>query len=232
MIRTVFFDLMDTLVRGPEKPRAKVYRTLGFRTLDEFDECGEAVTLESPGLSTERFFEALYAWRGIQPDKSAISEASRIWYNSFADVSFIDGAIECLNSLKEDGHTLAIVSNAYPPTHKLIDDLKLYSFVDRVFLSCDIGAWKPSARAFEVPLRAMGASAHSTCMIGNRISTDIVGAIGANISPILFKPSRPTGYTIVQGQEVSSAEMLNHIPSLIASQDFLRGSSLDRRSKR
>lgn len=220
--KTILFDLMDTLVVGAEKPRAKVYRTLGFATLDEFDECGEAVTVERPGLSAPGFLAALYEWRGIQPDEDAIAVASSLWYNSFDNMHFIEGALDCLSVLRSRGYRTAILSNSYPPTHRLISRLELYNLVDRVFLSCDVGAWKPSAAAYNISLQAMGVSPECVCMVGNRISTDVVGAISAGIAPILFKPDRPSTPIFVQGQRVPLARSIMQVASLVEDLDVER----------
>lgn len=211
----IFLDLIDTLVEIPQKPKHLVFKLLGFTTIDEFDEFVEDLTIQSPGLTQKQFFERISLTKPQLQQRDIITARQR-WAKCLETVKFYDDAIPTLKLLRSNGARLAVISNTLPPTHALIDRLGLYRYVDHVFLSCDIGAWKPNRQIFLSALRRMSAEPSETAMVGNKITTDIVGAIDSGIQPILL---RQNGHVepeiIVQGHLVPVASSLRAVPCIL-----------------
>lgn len=213
MPSVVLFDLMDTLVTVPRKPKHLVFDLLGFESVDDFDDLAEDLTIRYPGMTEVQFFDRLSVARGI--DNHSVQRARQHWERTLRQAQFLDGAREVLLELRKKGIKVGIVSNAFPPTHKLIDRLNLYKYVDHVFLSCDLGAWKPNRQIFLAALERMHASAEGSIMVGNKIATDVVGALEAQLFPVLLDSSSAGEVVVVQGQTVPVVQKIREFPLLL-----------------
>lgn len=98
----------------------------------------------------------------------------------------IDGARELLDYL-HGRYRLHLCSNGFHEVQyrklKASDTLRYF---DRVILSEDAGANKPSQAYFDYAFRITGADPASTLMIGDNYATDIQGAARAGLDTLLF----------------------------------------------
>lgn len=95
-------------------------------------------------------------------------------------------AIPLLDSLREKGYRLAIVSN-WDGT--LIDYLRrtgLGGYFDAVLDSDVVGSRKPDTRIFEVACAATGVRPGEAVHIGDSPCADVAGALAAGVTPLLL----------------------------------------------
>ena len=103
----------------------------------------------------------------------------------------LDGALEFLARIKSDikGARIYIVSNG--ATINALGRIKstgMDAYLDGTFISEDMGVNKPSAEFFRIVLDDIGADKDSCIVIGDSLSSDMLGAKNAGITSCWFKP--------------------------------------------
>jgi len=84
-----------------------------------------------------------------------------------------------LESLRDRGLKLGLVSNAIDPPHLLHRDLERLGVAERLdvaLFSSDVGRRKPDPTIFERALTALDVAAADTLFVGDTLATDIAGA--------------------------------------------------------
>ena len=200
MIRYVLFDVDDTLLDFGKAEAAAIRRTferIGIPVTDELIrryseinaqqwsrfEKGE-ITREK--LLTERF-DILFSELGI----NVPSEMAQASYEYLLGIGhyFVDGAEELLEALK-DKYELYIVSNG----NASVQDRRLKSagiipYFKDIFISERVGFNKPSAEFFEACFeRIPGFEKDKAVIVGDRLSSDILGGINAGVRTCWFNP--------------------------------------------
>lgn len=227
MIRYVLFDVDDTLLDFGKAEAAAIRKTferIGIPVTDELIrryseinaqqwsrfEKGE-ITREK--LLTERF-DILFSELGI----NVPSEMAQASYEYLLGIGhyFVDGAEELLEALK-DKYELYIVSNG----NASVQDRRLKSagiipYFKEIFISERVGFNKPSAEFFEACFeRIPGFEKDKAVIVGDRLSSDILGGINAGVKTCWFNPRGdapdpdiPADYEI---------KHLNELPALLES---------------
>lgn len=92
--------------------------------------------------------------------------------------SIIVGIPEALQSLKEKGLKLAVLSNATCARliRRTLTEHSLLKMFDEVMVSSELSRRKPAPEAFEAVLDSLGTTAPETIMVGDLLRTDIAGA--------------------------------------------------------
>ena len=200
MIRYVLFDVDDTLLDFGKAEAAAIRKTferIGIPVTDELIrryseinaqqwsrfEKGE-ITREK--LLTERF-DILFSELGI----NVPSEMAQASYEHLLGIGhyFVDGAEELLEALK-DKYELYIVSNG----NASVQDRRLKSagiipYFKDIFISERVGFNKPSAEFFEACFeRIPGFEKDKAVIVGDRLSSDILGGINAGVKTCWFNP--------------------------------------------
>ena len=227
MIRYVLFDVDDTLLDFGKAEAAAIRKTFErigipvtgelIRRYSEINaqqwsrfEKGE-ITREK--LLTERF-DILFSELGI----NVPSEMAQASYEYLLGIGhyFVDGAEELLEALK-DKYELYIVSNG----NASVQDRRLKSagiipYFKDIFISERVGFNKPSAEFFEACFeRIPGFEKDKAVIVGDRLSSDILGGINAGVKTCWFNPRGdapdpdiPADYEI---------KHLNELPALLES---------------
>lgn len=82
-------------------------------------------------------------------------------------------------------YKLAILSNGDSTSqHSKITQVNIEEFFDEVVVTGDIGVHKPNKEAFEYVLNKLNVKNDECLMIGDVFSSDILGAINTNITPV------------------------------------------------
>lgn len=204
MIDTILVDLIDTLIEAPVRPRDILYRKLGFRDPRDFEISAHEFCQTCPFLEPSEWIEEFVASVGIDPASPLGCDVGRSWQQSCHQMRPIDGAFSVISSLRSTGYKVVLVSNTTPPTRVSIDQWAIDDLVDEIVLSCDCGVRKPDPRIFEIAMRRVSSCADQTCMVGDKLSTDIRGAANAGIPGILLNSS------------ASQPAAFNHHPTMIA----------------
>jgi putative hydrolase of the HAD superfamily len=112
-----------------------------------------------------------------------------------------------LERLRRRGYRLGVVSNSDSRLHDVLAALDLNSFFDRVTVSSQAGATKPSASIFHKGLEAMHVSGSHAAHAGDSLVEDVEGARRAGLSAFLVdRQDRYEGWT--DGFRVRSLEEL------------------------
>ena len=200
MIRYVLFDVDDTLLDFGKAEAAAIRKTferIGIPVTDELIrryseinaqqwsrfEKGE-ITREK--LLTERF-DILFSELGI----NVPSEMAQASYEYLLGIGhyFVDGAEELLEALK-DKYELYIVSNG----NASVQDRRLKSagiipYFKDIFISERVGFNKPSAEFFDACFEHIpGFEKDKAIIVGDRLSSDILGGINAGVKTCWFNP--------------------------------------------
>ena len=104
----------------------------------------------------------------------------------------MDGALEFVKKVKDTipGARIYIASNGATVNAKgRIASTGLDRYIDALFVSEDMGVAKPAAAFFDICLEQIGEPRESCIMIGDSLSSDMLGAKNASLRSVWFMPS-------------------------------------------
>jgi FMN phosphatase YigB (HAD superfamily) len=118
------------------------------------------------------FHELLAAGPGVDPllGKALYSVMLDVWHA-------YDDAAPTLQTLRDAGLKICLLSNAGVPIRTVLDREGLTPLVDAVVLSYEVGCVKPDVRIFEAALAAIGCSAPEALMVGDSGKDDVGGSV-------------------------------------------------------
>ena len=90
-----------------------------------------------------------------------------------------------LEDLRKRGLTLGVISNATNLVKLVLDNLDLSKYFDFVIVSDEVGVNKPSAKIFMMAADKARTSPNRMLFVGDKLSTDVKGAIDAGMNAIL-----------------------------------------------
>lgn len=103
------------------------------------------------------------------------------------NIQLFEDAIPCLQFLKKQGITSVVLTNGPSDGQRSkIDALGLEPYIDRFYISAEIGCSKPSKEAFQYVLDDMQLPFSKVRMVGDSIEYDIRGAQAAGIKGMLL----------------------------------------------
>lgn len=116
------------------------------------------------------------------------------WGNSHA---LVEGAFEMLQTLHQRGYKLYAASNSFGHLQRMRLHLAgVLPFFEGTYISMDIGYDKPDRRFYDFALNDAQLSADEVLMVGDSMTTDIIGAQQVGIDTCWFNPThRPIGDT-------------------------------------
>ena len=200
MIKYVLFDVDDTLLDFGKAEAAAIRKTferIGIPVTEElihrYSEINarQWARLERGEISREQVltgrFDILFSELGI----NVPSEMAQASYEYLLGIGhyFVDGAEELLEALK-DKYELYIVSNG----NASVQDRRLKSagivpYFREVFISERVGFNKPSAEFFDACFKRIpGFEKDKAVVVGDRLSSDILGGINAGVRTCWFNP--------------------------------------------
>ena len=96
-------------------------------------------------------------------------------------------ARETLEALRTKGYRLFAASNSFAHLQRSrLEQAGILSFFEDTYISMDIGYDKPDIRFYQEALRRCGLQPHEVLMIGDSMTTDILGAQNAGLGVIFF----------------------------------------------
>ncbi|MDZ4481526.1 HAD family hydrolase [Bacillus cereus] len=203
----VFFDLMETIVKPPDK--AQKINWLKSR----------GINADSPGYEwlVAGFTQALFAvetgvpfahlrdyylvndFTSIEDMALAAEQLStsreKINQNTllitteytkfvientiiYQDVDFV------LGQLRKNGYSLCLISNLMSPYKKIVTNLKLKKWFEGIFYSCEVGYKKPDVRIFQFSMESTKVNSNEVVLVGDNWKSDILGALENDINVI------------------------------------------------
>ncbi len=206
MIKAVFFDLYQTLIRYEpprEEVQAKVLNDFGIeaapeslrRPLSIADEFIYQEHARLPiGKRTDEEKRALYAqYQGIVLKEAGIESSqeliggilSKMQKFKFALVLF-DDVLPALSELKSKGLILGLISNVDHDIAPLCQKLGLSPLLQIVVTSQDTGFNKPHPEIFKEAVRQAGVQAQEAMYVGDQYQIDVIGANGVGMQGVLL----------------------------------------------
>ena len=155
----------------------------GKHTIAEVMELYPAEFIAKSGLGDERV-----SGLGVEELTDRFKHAFRAaWGRTH---TLVPGAKEILEDLRAKGYRLFAASNSFGHLQRSrLDYAGILPFFEDTYISMDIGYDKPDVRFYEEALRRCGLQAHEVVMIGDSMTTDVIGAKAAGLDAIYFDRS-------------------------------------------
>ena len=207
MIKAVFLDFYNTLVHfSPmrEEVQAQACRSFdiqatpdglarGYALADAYMDSENAgdVPLARRSPEEQRRFFAEYErlvlqGAGVEVD---LPTAGRIWEKVRQipyGLALYDDVLPALDLLKLRELTLGVLSNIDRDMETLSQELGLGPYLDFTVTSGEVGRGKPHPPIFLTALERAGVEPRETLHVGDSYASDVVGAHGVGIHPLLL----------------------------------------------
>ena len=193
-------DMDDTLLDFPKAERANLTQTLarfGFEIGESHVARFHAINdglwkaLERGETTRERLkvqrFELFFEAYGLQGDAPAVAQA---YWENFPFVCFpFDGAAEFLKELKSRGRVYIVTNGGTLIQKRHLRDAGFEPFIERVFISEEIGFDKPSLEFADfVEANIPDYARERAVWVGDSLTSDGKCAASRGIDFILFTP--------------------------------------------
>lgn len=182
---------------------------------DKYWQALERGEMSKPEILVGRFIE----WFGtISVDTSVASDFNADYQVTLGDyVVFEEDAVEILKAEKEKGYRLIAVTNGTKiAQEKKLKTSHLDEIFDAVYISEDVGFEKPSVNYFSNVFDKEGITDKSeVVIIGDSLTSDILGGTNAKIDTIWYNPSskKNTREDITVTYEINKLKEINqYIP--------------------
>jgi len=200
VIKAVFFDWMNTLAH-PEPDRHEYYcqvaRELGIELSPQKVMRGIYIADNQvpagipPRWSEEkdqepfiRFQEIILAEAGVKLPRDMVLKLLKRFKQLVEGATWVlyDDVLPTAKALKQRGLILGLISNFY--LGRAGGGLDPY--LDFVVTAKEAGAGKPKPPIFRLALERAGVNASEAVYVGDQYETDVVGARGVGIAPLLI----------------------------------------------
>ncbi|HEY5983517.1 MAG TPA: HAD family hydrolase [Anaerolineales bacterium] len=211
MIKAIFFDLDGTIrsneprgtdvfadyaallgqrIRDDDRLRAMRWEHYYWALSQELDE-----DYKTYGRLTDDFWRR-YAHRQLVALGASKAQATALapkmhayMTESYRPASVVPAELPgVLQSLKDAGHTLGVISNREHPFADELDELGLTPFFALTIASGEFNTWKPEPQIFLHACAQLGLQPNETVYVGDNWFADVVGAKNAGVTPVLYDP--------------------------------------------
>jgi len=200
MITTLFWDIDDTLLDFKRGEAISIRQTLahiGISPTDEvvrlYSEINESLwkRLERGEVTREQIlvgrFEMLFSKLGFAGDAPAAQE---LYFSCLGEQhDFVNGAEAVLDALRGRYRMIAVSNGTTVIQNKRLLASGLDRYFDRIFLSQEIGAEKPSETFFDACFAALpDIRRDEVLIIGDSLTSDMRGGETAGLHTCWFNP--------------------------------------------
>ncbi len=216
--KAIFIDIDDTLLdyvsccreafnaAMPEHPEYfNLFFDIAGRLFSEAKH-GMHTVAEVMDLYPQEFIASVgYPPEAVEPFKQAFREA---WAETHV---LVPETIETLEALKNKGYRLFAASNSFGHLQRRrMERAGILHFFEDAFISMDIGYDKPDIRFFNHALQAVHLNACDVLMVGDSMTTDIIGAKNAGWDTCFFnrRPQEPHPQHVADFEILSLSELL------------------------
>ncbi|MFC2045434.1 HAD family hydrolase [Chloroflexota bacterium] len=113
----------------------------------------------------------------VKKENGIMKEAVNVLYND---------VLPTLKTLKERGMILGLITNMHSDMNKVCREFGLNPYLNFIVTSGEVGADKPQPPIFLRALELAGVNASEAIYVGDQYGTDVVGARGVGINPVLI----------------------------------------------
>jgi len=204
MIKAVFFDWMNTLTHAePDRHEqfCRAAQELGIElsprgAIRGICAAASQVPAGAPPRWREgedeepfiRFQEIVLAEAGVELPRDMVLKMLRKVARIARKETYVlyDDVLPALKTLKKRGLILGLITSLTRDMNLISSDLGLAPYLDFVVTSREVGADKPAPPIFLAALERAGVAASEAVYVGDQYETDVVGARGVGIKPILI----------------------------------------------
>ena len=185
-----------------------VYHKFNQQVWQEF----EQGLLDPLELRTKRF-RLLFTEIGINSDPQLFSS---LYLKNLARASdLFDGVAETLQMLSTNHHIGLVTNGLAEVQHPRLETSSINPFIEKVFISEELGAAKPEKAFFDFVFRAIGSPEKSQVLIiGDSLTSDMLGGIQSGLDTCWVNPSRKTTSLPVTYQIQTIPELIPLLNSL------------------
>lgn len=204
---TIFFDLDDTLIdtrKNGKQALIELYDYYNvknhYASFDDFFDVYQKINLDlwdryehgqitKDELITERF---KCTFKGILDlsDKQSKEVNNTFLNHTIEKKNTIEGMLDILDYLATK-YPMYILSNGFKEVQdRKMKKIGIDKYFKKVILSDHVGKNKPHPKIFSHALSEAKASNSASIMIGDNLSTDIIGAKNSQIDQIWFNPDQ------------------------------------------
>ena len=224
MIEILFLDLDDTILDFHKAERlavAKTFLEFGLEPTDavltRYHEINKLhwKRLEKGEITREQVltgrFQALF--QELDRPVDAVAVARSYEHNLGIGHYFLPGALEAVQAL-QGKYRLFLASNGTASVqHSRLTSAGLYPYFEQVFVSQELGANKPAKAFFDAcAARIPGYAPEKAMMVGDSLSSDILGGKNAGIRTCWVNPERKPPQDIRPDYEIKT---LSQLPALL-----------------
>ena len=152
----------------------------------------EKGTITRTELFTKRFLDVFRRCEGNSSGLDPLEINDEFIRTMSVNGVLMDGALDFVKKVKEGipRARIYIASNGATVNAKgRIASTGLDRYIDGLFISEELGVTKPDAAFFDLCLEKIGEPGKSCIMIGDSLSSDMLGAKNASLASVWFMPS-------------------------------------------
>ena len=226
MIKYLFLDLDDTILDFKKAEAIAIRKTMGQYGLEPTDELAERYSavnerhwkaLERGEMTRDQVvigrFAAFFGEQGIAVDAPAVAKT----YETFLSRGhfFLPGAEETVKQKLYGKYKLYLASNGTAVVQKgRMTSADLYPYFEESFVSQELGHNKPSKEYFEAAFaRIPGFDPAECLMVGDSLTSDILGGKNAGVRTVWVNPSHKTAPDHLKPDY--EIELLADLPALL-----------------
>ncbi len=209
------YDYLES--KGVALPPFAVFRDAAFAALPQR---WQTATEGGRNLRLADFLRELLAANQVTGvSEQWVHEAAQCYQETICSrAEMIEGARETLDSLREQGYKLGLLSNTMFEGSIHVEDLRRFqldAYFDAMVFSADLNMWKPNAAPYLHLLQHLEARPERAVFVGDSPQHDVVGGKNAGINTVYFRSSDRFGD--VDGvQPDATIHHLLELPDLLA----------------
>lgn len=226
--KAILFDLGDTIINNtnfnPLKGTQKILEfannpnKISANTVQDFAnelsiELNEIKDTKNIEISCRSFQKLIFETYGISFDLTPL-ELEVLFNQNAWDRYLIEGIVEFLDYLQEEGIRIAILSNSSFSYEALMTELREFEiekYFEFVLSTVDYCIRKPDKRIFNLALNKFNLDASEVWYIGNSFQFDVIGANNANMQAVWLNKANNEPLTDMKYCEVKSYSKLKDI---------------------
>ena len=204
MIKAVFFDWMNTLAHPEPDRHENIYRAaqeLGVelppqRLMRGIYEAESQVPAGAPPRWSEgkdetpfiRWWEVLLVEVGVKLSREVMLQITRRLKQLSSSLTWAlyDDVLPTVKTLKQRGLILGLITSMGKEVNLICSKLGIEPYLDFVVTAKEVGADKPEPPIFLAALEQSGVKASEAVCVGDQYQTDVGGARGVGITPVLI----------------------------------------------
>ena len=150
---------------------------------------------------------------GIEPPEVAVEIGNAYAHKREQEVRLFPGAVETLQSLKDAGVRMALVTNGSPSSQRpKIERFNLEGYFQHIQIEGEFGAGKPDPRVYRHALGQIGAEASETWMVGDNLEWEVAAPQRLGITGV-WHDWRGRG--LPAGSNVRPDRIITSLPELL-----------------